>query len=577
MLSSYLESPVFPEYSNCSVVFDYSLIRPAGSLLSTSNGKAPGPEPLRRSLEVIRKLLNQRIDEGFERLRPIDAYDILMHSSDAVLSGGVRRSASLIMFSPDDEEMASAKTGNWYYENPQRARSNNSALLIRKQTKKEDFLNLVSHTKQFGEPGFIFAEDTESIFNPCVEINLYAYDEFGNSGWHACNLTEGNGKLIKSKEDFAIMARASAIIGTAQAGYTDFHYLGEVTERIVRREALLGVSITGMMENPDILFDPAIQREMAELVKEVNVDIAKKIGINPAARCTCLKPAGTTSCLLGTSSGIHPHHSRRYFRHVQANRLEEAFQFFSTINPDAIEPSVWSASKNDSVVAFCIEASPQAITKEDLTAIELLQKVKSTQQNWVAPGTRHESCVKPWLVHNVSNTINLKDEEWDKVADFIYENKEFFAGISLLPMSGDKDYAQAPFCAVYTREEIEAKCGKEAYTEAFDLVKEALELYSNLWHACDAVMGNADNNEDNITAFDRSLWLDSVKEFSKNYFAGDVRKATYCLKDVFNWQKWCKLKASYKDVDYIDMNEDEDNTKPMETVACAGGVCEISF
>jgi len=581
LLSSFFEDPVFPEYYNSIVIFDYSLIRPAGSKLSTSNGKAPGYKPLDRSLETIRNLLIGRIDEGFTCLRPIDAYDIAMHASDAVLSGGVRRSATLCLFSPDDEEMANAKIGDWFQNNPQRARSNNSALLLRDKVTKQQFFDLLHKNRQWGEPGMVWSDSTEMVVNPCSEISMYPVDiETGLSGWEYCNLTEINGKLIKSKDDFTVAARAASIIGTAQAGYTDFQYLGETTEKIVRREALLGVSITGMMENPDIIFDSKTQKEMAELIKKVNSEVAIKIGINSAARCTCVKPSGTASCLLETSSGIHPHHARRYFRHVQANNLEEPFQFFKKINPQAIEHSTWSANKTDSIISFCIEPEQQAIVKENLTAIQLLEKVKSTQQNWVIPGTRPECSVKPWLTHNVSNTITVNDYEWDNVGEFIYENRSYFVGISLLPSCGDKDYYQAPFCSVFSREEIEKTYGQGCYSLASDLVKEALALFPNLWSACDVILNRMEMEsyiKTPMATFDFVLWKEAVQEFAETYFDANVTKATYCLKDVFNWQKWCKLKATYKNVDYSKMYEEEDNTKPMESIACAGGVCEISF
>lgn len=217
LLSSYFENPIFSAYQGYEVEFDYSLIRPAGSLLSTSNGKAPGPEPLKKSIEIIRDLLNKLITSGATRLRPIDAYDITMHASDAVLSGGVRRSATLCLFSPDDTEMAMAKTGNWYNENPQRARSNNSVLLLRDKTTKEEFLELFNHNKEWGEPGFLWSDSKEMVVNPCCEISMWPVDETtGESGWQACNLCEINGKLLKSKKDFEIAAKAAAIkIGRA--------------------------------------------------------------------------------------------------------------------------------------------------------------------------------------------------------------------------------------------------------------------------------------------------------------------------------------------------------------------------
>lgn len=599
LLSSYFQNGVFPEYEGYEVIFDYSLIRPEGSPLSSSSGKAPGPKPLRIALEKIRTLLNRCVTQGQVRLRPIDAYDIVMHASDAVLAGGVRRSATICLFSPDDMEMAKAKTGNWFVENPQRGRSNNSALLIRNQTSKEDFEALMSLVKEFGEPGFIWADSTEFLVNPCAEISMYPVDlETGESGWQSCNLVEINGRFCKTERDFAIAARAAAIIGTCQAGYTDLKYLGPVTKRILEREALLGVSITGMMDNPQILFDPKIQRKVARLVLKVNEEIAAKIGINPCARATCIKPGGTTSCILGTSSGIHPHHARRYIRRSQANHLEPPLQHFKKFNPSAVEKSVWSANGTDEIISFCVEVPKGSVTKNDVGAMELLKLVRLTQQNWVMAGTRKERCVKPWLVHNVSNTITVRPEEWEEVTDYIYENRQYFAGISLLPITGDKDYPQAPFSAIYTPKELVKMYG-DGSVMASGLIVDGLHAFNNnLWKACDAALGvgeplveperpvNRDtiriaddlNYESQLSEYQRKKdWIRRAHQFANRYFNGDIRKTTYALKDINNWKSWCDLKREYVDVDYTTMIEEDDRTKLSQEAACAGGACSLGY
>ncbi len=996
LMASYIPMPEFAEWEGVIVDFDYSLIRPAGAPLSSGAGKAPGHEPLKKALNLIRDLLNKRISEGRTRLRPIDAYDIVMHASDAVISGGVRRSATICIFSPDDDEMATAKTGNWFNENPQRGRSNNSAMLLRSETTREEFMGLMKSVKEYGEPGFYWSDSTEQLPNPCfrgdtriattsgmvqikdlfdsgkpvdvaidnrsgrgddlflenkgvrvakaskvhltqrnaslwrlttehgheivatdnhefpttrgrlklrdlregdtlllqsgegvwgsmgshpdglilgmitgdgtfdhrisdagteydsayidiweddfaisteiekivqesvldvpsmnlnrssdqytqtwqetqtatvkkrriggarlyrllrdklgiedprniktvvpecvwqgnremvagylqglfvtdgsvqisgsdkattvsmrlnqsnksllrdvqvllqnfgisskiydrrkaglrrlpdgrggskmyqtkdnfelvisrpnlivfldkiglpgrkgdeivsaldrrgrdcrkperfistvssidpcgsddvyclyqedtntviangvvtgqcVEIGMWpVHSETGESGWQFCNLCEINGKKVKSKADFEIAARAAAIIGTLQAGYTSFDYLGKTTEEIVRREALLGVSMTGMMDNPEIIFDPKIQREMAALVIKTNEEMAAKIGINAAARTTCVKPAGTTSCILGSSSGIHPHHARRYFRRVQANYMEPTLHHFKQTNPSAVEKSVWNANGTDEVITFCVEVPDGARTKNDMSAIELLKQVQLTFKNWVTYGKVTERCAQPWLSHNVSNTINVREDEWDDVADFIFTNRESFSGVSLLPQSGDLDYPQAPFCNVLTAKEILQEYGDGALL-ASGLVVDGLHAFDdNLWEACDTVMGRGKQNPEEalkkLTAAaeeGKSLddaayeslhmalkqvdWIRRVTQFAIRYCGGDVVKCCRLMKHVNNWKTWLDLNREYREVDWTALVEEEDGTaSPMAEPACAGGACEL--
>ena len=372
LLSSYFSKPIeeFKMYKNSYVVFDYSNIREKGSDLSSGVGKAPGFEPLQNGLEKIRVLLDRCILKEQKKLRPIDAYDIVMHSSDAVLSGGVRRSASLALFSPDDKDMTKAKTGNWYLENPQRARSNNSALLLKNDTTFEDFQALMESVKEFGEPGFIWSESTEMIFNPCVEIGMWPVDEeSGKSGWQGCNLSTINCSSVADEDDFFERCRAAAIIGTLQAGFTKLEYLGQISEKIFSREALLGVSLTGTMEKHDLVLTERVLTRGAKIAVETNKELSKKININQAARVTCLKPEGTSSSMLGTSSGIHPHHAKRYIRHVQANVLEAPYQHFKTYNPQACDKSSWSANKTDEIIKFPIEVPDGSKLRNQLPAV----------------------------------------------------------------------------------------------------------------------------------------------------------------------------------------------------------------
>jgi len=573
LVSSYFKGDnLFSEYNGKTVVFDYSEIRPAGSYLKSSGGKAPGPEPLRQALTSIKKTFDGAIKNGQKKLRPIEAYDIVMYAADAVISGGVRRSATICVFSGDDEEMAKAKTGNWFTENPQRGRSNNSALLLRNETTKEQFTELMKSVKEFGEPGFVWSDSTELIVNPCVEIGMWPVDETtGKTGWQACNLSTINCAKVKTKEEFYEACAAAAVIGTLQAGFDSFPYLGEVSERIIRREALLGVSMTGVMEQHEICLDSEVQKKGAEIVKETNKKLASLISINQAARTTCVKPEGTSSCILGTSSGIHPHHAKRYIRRVQANKMEPIYQHFKEINPRACEESVWSNNDSDDVVSFCVEVPDGAKIKNQVGAVDLLEYVKSTQRNWVVNGTNPKQCTQPWLTHNVSNTINVKPDEWDDVTNFIYKYRKYFCGVSLLPIAGDKDYAQAPFTTVYSpREQIQMYGDATMFVSG--LIEIGLSLYEdNLWAACDSLLGVGKK----IKGKDKKEYQDKCQKFANRYMEGDLKRLTYCMKDVYNWKEWLDMKREYKDVDYTQVIEKENNVNPVQEVACAGGKCDI--
>lgn len=488
-------------YTGRKIVFDYSKIRPEGTPLKTGGGKAPGYKGLKATHTKIKRLLDSIIEEKKQRrLKTINAYDILMHCADAVLSGGIRRSACAVIFDYSDTDMMNAKanfavqkikrfsqdeetklysgkvkvdgaeydvsdmsqyeydalmsskTISWFHIEPQRARSNNSVLLFRETTTKEQFANVVAKTRQFGEPGFVFANERNKdiLFNPCFEISFSPITTSGVSGATFCNLTTQNGAKITSKELFKTATKAATIIGTLQASYTDFPYLSNAAKELTEKDALLGVSITGMLDNPQVLLNPEIQKEMAEYAKEVNETWAKKIGINPASRITCVKPEGTSSLLLGTASGIHPHHARKYIRRIQCNKNDPVYKFFKKINPHACEASVWSANKTDDVIAFPITINNSAILKGDLTAIKHLDIIKSTQQNWVMPGTRDTTS---GLSHNVSCTVLVDDSEWDSVIQYLYDNRECFAAVSLLPKTGDKLYKQAPMESIITAED----------------------------------------------------------------------------------------------------------------------------
>ncbi len=459
-------------YDGKKIEFNYSSIRPRGAPLRTSGGKAPGHLPLKQALARIEGILDQAAGRA---LRPIEVYDINMFAAKAVLAGGIRRSATICLFSPDDEEMMDAKTGNWFETHPQRSASNNSAVLARDGRNAEHFRRLFKAQKEFGEPGFFFCDHPEAGCNPCAEINLlpvidwelsgeelsklFAWGYKGDlpgttrlSGFQHCNLTTINGRAATTPERFYEACVSATVIGTLQAAYTDMPYLGPVTRLINEHDALLGVSICGFMDNPNVLFDPEILRKGAHLCRAANKFVADAIGIRSAAKLTTCKPEGTASLLLDAASGIHPHHARQYFRRVQANRKEPVYAFFKSINAQMTEPSVYSPQTDD-VITFPVKAPDGAILRKDLNALQFLQLVMLVQQSWVIPGGDPHSR-SAGLHHNVSNTCTVRADEWDAVADFIWSNRALFTGVSLLQDAGDKAYPQAPREEVITEGDI---------------------------------------------------------------------------------------------------------------------------
>jgi len=577
MSSFFVGGGKYPEYEGRRVYFDLSQIRPKGAKIS-GGFKAPGPDGLRRSLDKIEHLLQGIVIDSKEpiNIKPIDVYDITMHAADAVLSGGVRRSATICLFSPDDEEMMNAKTGSWYMDNPQRGRSNNSAVIVRDKTTPEQFGKIMESVKQFGEPGFVFVESTEHTTNPCVEIGMFPQMD-NKSGWQGCNLTEINGGMCNTEEDFYKACRAASILGTLQAGYTDFKFLDETSKKIFDREALLGVSITGWMNNPKILFDPQILEKGAQIVKEVNKDLAGRLGINPAARTTCVKPSGNASVLLQTASGIHAEHSDMYIRNVQMNKESEITQAIQKANPYMVEESVWSQSGTDVVVSFPIIPHKESILKDDLIGVTHLEKVKLAQKHWVNAGTNEDLCADKGIRHNVSNTILVDD--WDEVEKYVFENRHSFAGISFLSLSGDKDYNQAPNTGVITAKEMVKKYNEGAIF-ASGMVVDALKCFNNLWDACMTAQGyGEDLTLDDSSTVLKKDWVRRFENFANNYCNGDIKKAEYCLKDSYLLHKWNKIQKNLKPIEwktdltakkYVDVDT-------LAAAACAGGACEIDF
>jgi len=573
LMSSFFEGEVkYPEYQGRKVYFDLTEIRPKGAYIS-GGFKAPGPDGLRLALDKIEKLIKDRLNNDENTLRPIDAYDITMFIADAVISGGVRRSATVCLFSPDDEEMLKAKTGDWFVTHPARGRSNNSALLIRDEISRERFHEIMQSVKDYGEPGYIFAENDRALFNPCVEIGMQGYTEDGRSGFQFCNLTEVNGGKSTSKEIFLHQCKVAAIMGTLQAGYTDFKYVSSATREIAEREALIGVSITGWMNNPHILFDKDIMREGAEEVKKWNKIVAKMIGINQAARTTCVKPSGNASVLLKTASGIHGEHSPRYLRHVQFNKETEIAKTFLKTNPTMCENSVWG--ETDVVVAFPVKSPEKSIFKKDLLGVKQLEYVKLAQENWIEYGTNQELCVEPWLRHNVSNTITVDD--WEKVEEYIYENRYSFCGVSLLAATGDKAYPQAPFTEVNDMEYIVKKYGTESlFTSA--LIEAGLNAFNNnLWMACDTALGYGEQLTESSKDLLKRDFVRRFKKFAKHFKSEE--ECVECLKDVYILHKWWKITNNLTPIDWdnhiVAKKYTDINTTGAQ--ACSGGQCEIEF
>lgn len=572
LLSSYfLDGGVYPEYKGRKVRFDLLRIRPEGSAIS-GGFKAPGPEPLRKALNAIEEKIEKELEKGETRLKSIVLYDICMFIADAVLSGGVRRSATICVFSKDDEDMLKAKHGNWYDENPQRARSNNSVMLLRDSTTFEEFKNIIEVTKSFGEPGFIWSDDLEFIYNPCCEVGMLAVNEKGESGWQACNLTEINGVKTTKKEIFFKQCKYASILGTLQAGYTAFPFLRDATEAIIRREALIGVGITGMMNNPHILFDEETVRKGARIVKKWNKLIAKIIGINQAARTTVIKPSGNSSVLLECSSGIHGEHSNKYLRNVKFNKNTEVAKLLMQTNPNMCAPA---DKPTDITVSFPIKVPENSIFTTDLLGVKHLDYIKKTQQNWIEEGKNIELCVDPRLSHNVSNTVTVDD--WDAVTKYIYKNKHCLCGVSLAAASGDKVYRQAPLREVVEFQDIVSKYGEVSlFTSA--LIMAGLAAFNNdMWLACDIALQESpeftDSSED-------LLKRDFVRKFNK--FSAHFKSkedCIDCLKSVYILHKYWKINNTIKPINWsTDLGKKEFvEINTTGASGCSGGKCDIEW
>jgi ribonucleoside-triphosphate reductase (thioredoxin) len=418
-----------------TVVFDFSDIRAKGARLVTSGGKAPGPQPLKECLLKVEGLLNSKQDG--DKLSTLEVHDIICYIADAVLAGGIRRAALISLFSAHDEEMIACKSGNWWELNPQRGRSNNSAVLMRHKVTKDFFMDIWKRIELSGsgEPGIYLNNDKDWGTNPCCEIALRPYQ--------FCNLCEVNVSDVKTQEELNRRVKGAAFIGTLQAGYTNFHYLREIWKETTEKDALIGVSMTGIASGKVLKLD---MTESALIVKKENARVAKKIGINSAARTTTVKPAGTTSLTLGTSSGIHAWHNDFYIRRLRVGKNEPIYKYLLAHNPELVKDEYFRP--HDTAVIEIPQSAPKGSIMRTESAFSLLERIKKVATKWVIPGHRKGS-----NTHNVSATISLKEDEWDKAGKWMWDNRNYYNGLSVLPYNGGT-YVQAPFEDI-TKEKFE--------------------------------------------------------------------------------------------------------------------------
>ena len=422
--------------------FDFSDIRPKGARLVTSGGKAPGPQPLRECLVKVEGILDGK--ENGDQLTPIEVHDIVCYIADAVLAGGIRRAALISLFSADDEEMIAAKAGAWWELNPQRGRANNSVVVMRHKIDKSTFMDLWTRVEESrsGEPGFYFSNDKEWGCNPCCEIGLRPYQ--------FCNLVEINVSDVQTQEELNERSIAASFIATLQASYTDFHYLRPIWKRTTEKEALIGVSMTGIASGG------VLKLNLKEASLKVNMEnrrVAMQIGINPAARTTCVKPAGTTSLALGTSSGIHAWHNDYYIRRLRVGKNEAIYNYLMKNIPELVEDCKFRG--HDTAILSIPQKAPEGAILRHETAFDLLERVKKVSEEWIQGGHHKGS-----NSHNVSATITIKDDEWDETGKWMWENRGCYNGLSVLPHDGGT-YVQAPF----------EDCDKETYEKMLALVK----------------------------------------------------------------------------------------------------------
>jgi len=419
LMTAYMKGKAMP-------VYDFSDVREKGAPLITSGGKAPGPEPLKDCLHNVQKILDRK--HNGEQLTSLEVHDILCYIADAVLAGGIRRSAMISLFDIDDDDMLTCKFGNWWEQNSQRGRANNSAVIVRSKVEEETFMNLWKKIEASGsgEPGFFFTNDKDWGMNPCAEISLRPFQ--------FCNLTTIHAGDVASQEDLNARAKAAALIGTLQASYTNFHYLRDIWKRTTEREALIGVSMTGIASGTVLNLN---MKEAATMVKEENERVSSLIGTNAAARCTTVKPEGTSSLVLGTSSGIHAWHNKHYIRRIRVGKNESIYNYLVNNHPELVTDEYFKPNIQ-AVIEVPQKAPEGAVTRQE-SALDLLKRVSKVWKEWVKPGHR-----KGANKNNVSTTVTIKPGEWDEVGQWMWDNRDNFTALSVLPYS-DHSYIQAPF------------------------------------------------------------------------------------------------------------------------------------
>jgi ribonucleoside-triphosphate reductase len=442
--SDAIKALVLSYYRGTSKIrFDFSDIRPKGARLVTSGGKAPGPQPLKECLVKLDGILANKVDG--DKLGPIEVHDMICYIADAVLAGGIRRAALISLFSADNNEMLASKSGNWFEKNPQRGRSNNSAVLLRHKIDKDYFLSIWERIQKSGsgEPGIYLSNDKDWGTNPCCEISLRP-NQF-------CNLTEINVSDIDTQEEYEARAKAAAFLGTLQAGYTDFHYLRDIWRRTTEKDALIGVSMTGIASGAVLGLD---MKAAANVVKSENKRVSELIGINQASRCSTTKPAGSSSLVLGTSSGIHAWHNDYYIRRIRVNKSEAIYKYLAKNHSELLEDEYFRP--HDTAIISIPQKAPDGAIHRTESALSLLERVKAVSLGWVKTGHR-----KGHNTNNVSATISVRDEEWDEVGEWMWENRAVYNGLAVLPYDGGT-YIQAPF----------TDCSEKEYNTLLKTLKE---------------------------------------------------------------------------------------------------------